>query len=240
MLLGGAGGSFGAKTDFAAGDGPVSVAVGDFNGDSDPDLATANFDSDNVSVLLQAPASLPCTITGTPEDDELIGTSGRDVICGAGGDDVLRGAGADDVLRGQSGDDRLSGGTGADVLIGGTGVDRATYAQREADVFLSIGDGANDGAAGEGDQIEADVEELRGGSGDDTLIGDANSNRLQGEGGSDELTGGDGNDRLVGGPGNDQLDALDALTFVDDLLCGGGTDTTLADPPDQVDADCEG
>ena len=37
---------------FAAGDVPVSVAVGDFNGDSDPDLAVANVDSDNVSVLL--------------------------------------------------------------------------------------------------------------------------------------------------------------------------------------------
>jgi predicted nucleotidyltransferase len=30
----------------------VSVAVGDFNGDSDPDLAVANEVSDNVSVLL--------------------------------------------------------------------------------------------------------------------------------------------------------------------------------------------
>ena len=33
---------------------PHSVAVGDFNGDSDPDLAVANQDSDNVSILLGA------------------------------------------------------------------------------------------------------------------------------------------------------------------------------------------
>ena len=39
-------------TDFAAGDLPVSVAVGDFNGDSDPDLAVANQASNNVSILL--------------------------------------------------------------------------------------------------------------------------------------------------------------------------------------------
>ena len=39
-------------TNFAAGDDPVSVAVGDFNGDSRPDLATANNRSDNVSILL--------------------------------------------------------------------------------------------------------------------------------------------------------------------------------------------
>jgi hypothetical protein len=31
---------------------PASVAVGDFNGDSDPDLAVANQGSDNVSILL--------------------------------------------------------------------------------------------------------------------------------------------------------------------------------------------
>src|SRR6266542_437013 len=31
---------------------PRSVAVGDFNGDTDPDLAVANDSSDNVSILL--------------------------------------------------------------------------------------------------------------------------------------------------------------------------------------------
>ena len=44
--------SFGPAASFAAGDAPASVAVGDFNGDSDPDLAVANFSSGNVSVLL--------------------------------------------------------------------------------------------------------------------------------------------------------------------------------------------
>src|SRR5437879_5851382 len=37
---------------FDAGSGPVSVAVADFNGDGHLDLAVANFQSDNVSVLL--------------------------------------------------------------------------------------------------------------------------------------------------------------------------------------------
>ena len=44
--------SFTGPTNFAAGDGPRSVAVGDFDGDSDPDLAVANTFNDNVSVLL--------------------------------------------------------------------------------------------------------------------------------------------------------------------------------------------
>ena len=37
---------------FPAGSNPDSVAVGDFNGDGNPDLAIANFASDNVTVLL--------------------------------------------------------------------------------------------------------------------------------------------------------------------------------------------
>ena len=43
-----------APTSFAVGDNsdPVSVAVGDFNGDGKQDLAVANYSSDNVSILL--------------------------------------------------------------------------------------------------------------------------------------------------------------------------------------------
>ena len=52
MLLGNGDGTFGAKTDFATGPVPVSVAIGDLNGDGKPDLAVANCDSNTVSVLL--------------------------------------------------------------------------------------------------------------------------------------------------------------------------------------------
>ena len=45
-------GNFSAATNFGAGDGPFSVAVGDFNGDGKQDLAVANDSSDNVSILL--------------------------------------------------------------------------------------------------------------------------------------------------------------------------------------------
>jgi hypothetical protein len=44
--------SFTAATNFAAGDGPFSVAAGDFNGDGKQDLAVANTFSNNVSILL--------------------------------------------------------------------------------------------------------------------------------------------------------------------------------------------
>jgi hypothetical protein len=52
--LGNGHGGFGQRTDYAVGEFPTSVVVGDFNGDGMPDLAVANFDSDSVSVLLNA------------------------------------------------------------------------------------------------------------------------------------------------------------------------------------------
>nr|WP_199247785.1 VCBS repeat-containing protein [[Phormidium] sp. ETS-05] len=44
--------NFAPHTTFAVGGGPVSVTSGDFNGDGHLDLAVANVDSDNVSLLL--------------------------------------------------------------------------------------------------------------------------------------------------------------------------------------------
>ena len=44
--------SFTAPTNFAAGAGPFSVAVGDFNGDSLSDLAVANASGGSISILL--------------------------------------------------------------------------------------------------------------------------------------------------------------------------------------------
>src|SRR5204863_51264 len=52
VLLGTGGGSFGPKTDFAAGGPPYSVATGDLDGDGKLDLAVANGSSNTVSVLL--------------------------------------------------------------------------------------------------------------------------------------------------------------------------------------------
>src|SRR5207302_496601 len=44
--------TFAAATNFGVGTNPISVAIGDFNGDGKQDLAAANAGSNNVSVLL--------------------------------------------------------------------------------------------------------------------------------------------------------------------------------------------
>ena len=47
--------NFSGPTNFPAGQLPTSVAVGDFNSDSHPDLAVANQEGDNISILMAAP-----------------------------------------------------------------------------------------------------------------------------------------------------------------------------------------
>jgi Ca2+-binding RTX toxin-like protein len=86
-------------------------------------------------------------------------------------------------------------------------VDEASYAGATVPLTLSIGDGPNDGAAGENDDIRGDIEALAGGSRNDVLIGTAGANRLIAYGGQDVLRGGAGPDKLIGWDDGDELDA---------------------------------
>ena len=65
---------------------------------------------------------------------------------------------------------------------------------------------ADDGEAGEGDNIGTDIEHLVGGAGNDRLFGTAGTNTLNGGAGNDLLDGGAGADYLVGGSGTDTVD----------------------------------
>ncbi len=159
---------------------------------------------------------------------------------GPGNDRAFGGAGADD-LQGGPGIDILGGGLGPDELSGGAGRDIVLYGQRGQPVRVSIGAGANDGLAGEGDDVHADVEAVQGGRGNDVLIGSRGANTLIGGGGRDRMRGMGGNDFLSGGDDrlNDRIDARDGAGFVDRVMCGDGQDTALVDPGDIVDPDCE-
>ena len=57
----GAAASFASKQDSATGANPLSIMIGDLNGDGKLDLASANFDSDTVSVLLNTPTIVTAT-----------------------------------------------------------------------------------------------------------------------------------------------------------------------------------
>lgn len=203
-----------------------------------------------VSPLPADPVPGACTINGTPGADTLTGTAGPDVICGGEGDDVLIGLEGDDQLFGGDGEDRLEGGDGddmlragrgADTLIAGAGADEVrggggrdlvSYGDRDDAVRVTLGAGsADDGAAGEADDVARDVERVRGGHGPDLLIGSDDPNGLEGLGGSDRIVGGGGIDELSGGSGDDRMEAEDANAELVD--CGGGLDVVVRDDDDR-------
>jgi hypothetical protein len=71
VLLGNGSGGVSSSSVFATGAGPLSVAVGDFNGDGDLDMAVANGDANSVSILLGNgsggfSAGTPLTDSGAP------------------------------------------------------------------------------------------------------------------------------------------------------------------------------
>jgi Ca2+-binding RTX toxin-like protein len=196
-------------------------------------------------------------LSGGSGDDRLIGGRGDDQVQGGAGADLLIGGGGDDRLQGGDGKDRLNGQGGSDSMAGGSGSDTVTYAHAGTAVTVTVGVGANDGRSGEADDVRASVETVVGSDFADRLTGTNNANRLRGGGGADLLQGlggndslyggagadrlraGRGNDDLFGGPGTDALEALDGQDFVDQLFCGDGLDTALADSVDHVAATCE-
>ena len=133
-----------------------------------------------------------------PGTASLAGEGGNDTLLGGPRDTVLQGDAGDDELLGADGDDTLLGGAGADVIDGGSGRDAAAFYDHDGPVRASIGDGADDGSPGEGDDIRADVEDIGGTFRDDVLIGSDGVNRLNGGSGRDQIFGLAGDDVLVG------------------------------------------
>lgn len=102
-------------------------------------------------------------LTGSAENDTLLGNNVANVLTGAGGRDTLYGQDGNDTLKGDAGQDILFGGNGLDTLLGG------------ADADMLYGD--------------AGADRLNGGAGDDMLSGGAGNDvfAFTDLGGKDEI-----------------------------------------------------
>lgn len=188
-------------------------------------------------------------IDGGPGDDTLAGNGGNDAITGGSGNDVITGGSGNDTIGADTGNDSIDGGTGndgfggigsgdgADAWNGGAGYDTIDYSSDSGPVTISEDGAANDGEAGEGDNVAADIEEISGTTDADTITGSSADNVLFGNGGADTLSGGAGRDTLTVGccaaqgigatlNGGDGADALIGSTS-DDVFNGGAGDDTL-------------
>ena len=223
----------------AGGAGDDTVSYADRGADHDVTASLASNSGGETGVDTDTYVSIE-NLTGGQGDDTLIGDGAKNVLDGgAGGSDTVSyagrvaavvaslatgtgGAEGDEYLRidnltGGNGDDTLSGDDASNVLDGGPGTDTVTYADRGATEHIVASLAATGGQTGttEADTY-ANVENLTGGDGDDTLTGDGAANVLSGGLGADTLNGAAGDDRLVPGPGASTLDGgdgSDTVTF---------------------------
>ncbi len=137
-------------------------------------------------------------------NDKLTGTDKSDIIWGNSGKDIICGGSSADILIGGEGDDTIYGGSGHDVLIAGNANDSNRNKLEISDLEKLF---SRQGAINVNDFFSENggKNTLRGGSGNDLLIGDKDADYLDGGNDNDYLYGGSGNDVLVGGKGQDYL-----------------------------------
>ena len=124
-----------------------------------------------------------------------------------GVENLKGGAGGDHFIFGRSNRARISG-----TIDGGGGSDWLDYSRRRSSVTVNL---MADQATSAGSVVG--IENVKGGSGNDILIGNAANNHLWGGRGNDRLLGGAGDDHILGGAGNDILKGGTG----DDFLDGG-------------------
>lgn len=115
------------------------------------------------------------------------------------------GAEADHFIFGSSSQSTISG-----TINGGGGSDWLDYSNRSSSVTVDL---MAHHATSAGSVFA--IENVRGGSGHDVLIGDSEDNYLWGGDGDDHLFGGAGNDILKGGAGHDFLDGGSGRDWVE-------------------------
>lgn len=174
----------------------------------------------------------------TPQIENLIGGSGNDTLTGNSLNNSLTGGPGNDTLAGGNGSDTyvFADAAAAETdtvieLVGGGSNDRLDFSATTTGVVANLtldatlatmtNRGVKTGAAGQA----AYFEQVIGGSGNDTLTGNAANNLLVGGAGNDTVSGGTGRDLLVGGTG------------ADTLLGGSNSDILIAGQPSNLSND---
>src|SRR5918999_3407685 len=216
-VLGGAGDDIldgGAEADTLDGEAGADTLDGGGSGDvliGGADIDTADYDGNPDRIVsLDGVAN-----DGAAGENDNVQTEN---ISTANGNDTLTGDANANRFSSGDGNDRLTGAGGADFLTGGLGIDTVDYSSAGGPVTVTIGVGADDGEAGENDDVRGTIENVIGGPDDDHITGSTFANRLNGGVDPDPAAddGDTGNDTLIGGLGNDTLNGFDG----DDDLFG--------------------
>lgn len=197
----------------------------------------------NRTLKLNSPITFE-NATGGSGGDNLIGNSLNNTLLGGPGNDTLNGALGSDLLFGETNDDIYMFGTAtaaeADQVVENLneGTDTLNFAYLTTDVVMNLGSTAvqpvHTNRTLKLNSLST-FENAVGGTGSDTLLGNAVANRLTGGLGDNILVGMEGSDILEAGSGRDILIGglgLDILNgdAGDDILIAGGTtsDTSVS------------
>lgn len=198
--------------------------------------------------------------------EDIIGSAYGDLIAGNEGANWIWGGAGDDIIEGRGGNDVIAGGAGADTLIGGDGLDQLDYSEE------TVADGAIYGLVVDMSTGYADVyhsslflpdrdtiigfegivgtehaDWMRGGAGDDTLVGYLGDDLIVGSAGSDFLVGHEGSDTasyvfsgsavsvsLANGTASGGHASGDVLVLIENLVGSAHDDTLEGDSGDNL------
>ena len=160
------------------------------------------------------------TLNGLEGNDLLVGHGGGDTLNGDAGFDTQLGGAGDDILNGGADNDLLQGQAGGDAYSGGDGTDTADFSDRQS-INVTYDGAANDGDSGDADNIGNDTENVVGSPYADVISGSAAANSI------------------VAGAGSDTVDVR-GDTAIDQVDCGTGFDSALADAADLLLGDAAG
>ena len=180
-----------------------------FGGDG-IDTADYSASAHAVTVNLMTGVGSGCDANG----DKLVSIEN---VIGSKSNDTLTGNAVANILIGGDGKDHFWGSGGGDTFDGGSGKDWIDYRSSSTGVYVNLATGIGHFGLAEGDKY-ANIENIRGSAGDDTLIGDDNANVIYGSAGKDHIEGGGGNDMIYSGGGYDSIDGglgVDTLSYAD-------------------------
>ncbi len=241
------------QNDFSAASGIEIVDGSALSGETLTSRGALNFDLSSITLIgvdLIAGGSDKDTIIGSSGDDVIDGREGADSLFGGAGDDTIFSGRGGDVIDGGEGSDTIylhnhtNGQINTVTDSGSTGTDRiiltgsANTHELQSDFSASSGIEIIDGSGLVGENLISvgvvnfdfsgvtliDVDLIRGGAENDTIIGSSGADNIEGGAADDVLSGGDGDDTLVGDSGADLLSG-DAGN---DVLEGGGGNDTLS------------
>ena len=153
-------------------------------------------------IFTTCPGVCPSTFIGGDEDNVLVGGAGNDVFDADIGADRLTGGRGNDILIGGLGNDELFGGLGIDLILGGAGNDllESTLGAEESGLNRLLGGLGNDILRFFTDFDNRVLEEVQA-----ILDAGPGNDRVEGSSLREVIRGGLGDDILIGNGGNDLI-----------------------------------